>query len=114
MQGINAVKEGHSRAKGRRIGSVEEEALETFAALKKAQQMEHELRNFVTGHYGMDAWQQIIRIQAVKQNASPAISPLGLWYGAGRGAGPSGRWEIYCVRSSILGVSQAVCWSCLK
>ena len=64
MQGINAVKEGHSRAKGRRIGSVEEEALETFAALKKAQQMENELRNFITGQYGMNAWQQIIKIQA--------------------------------------------------
>ncbi len=64
MQGINAVKEGHSKAKGRRIGSVEEEALETFATLKKAQQMEYELRNFVTGYYGVDAWQQIIRIQA--------------------------------------------------
>jgi len=64
MQGINAVKEGHSKAKGRRIGSVEEEALETFAALKKAQQMENELRNFITGHYGMNAWQQIIKIQA--------------------------------------------------
>ena len=64
MQGINAVKEGHSKAKGRRIGSVEEEALETFAALKKAQQMENELRNFITGQYGMNAWQQIIKIQA--------------------------------------------------
>ena len=64
MQGINAVKEGHSRAKGRRIGSVEEEALETFAAMKKAEQMENELRNFITGHYGMNAWQQIIKIQA--------------------------------------------------
>ena len=39
MQGINAVKEGHSKAKGRRIGSVEEEALETFAAMKKAEQI---------------------------------------------------------------------------
>ena len=64
MQGINAVKEGHSRAKGRRIGSVEEEALETFAAMKKAEQMENELRNFITGQYGMNAWQQIIKIQA--------------------------------------------------
>lgn len=64
MQGINAVKEGHSRAKGRRIGSVEEEALETFAAMKKAEQMEHELRNFITSQYGMTAWQQIIKIQA--------------------------------------------------
>lgn len=64
MQGINAVKEGHSKAKGRRIGSVEEEALETFAAMKKAEQMENELRNFITGQYGMNAWQQIIKIQA--------------------------------------------------
>ena len=64
MQGINAVKEGHSRAKGRRIGSVEEEALETFAAMKKAEQMEHELRNFITSQYGIHAWQQIIKIQA--------------------------------------------------
>lgn len=64
MQGINAVKESHSKAKGRRIGSVEEEALETFATMKKAEQMEHELRNFITGHYGMNAWQQIIKIQA--------------------------------------------------
>ena len=64
MQGINAVKEGHSRAKGRRIGSVEEEALETFAAMKKAEQMENELRNFITAQYGMNAWQQIIKIQA--------------------------------------------------
>lgn len=64
MQGINAVKEGHSKAKGRRIGSVEEEALETFAAMKKAEQMENELRNFITGQYGMTAWQQIIKIQA--------------------------------------------------
>ena len=64
MQGINAVKEGHSKAKSRRIGSVEEEALETFAALKKAQQMENELRNFITGQYGMNAWRQIIKIQA--------------------------------------------------
>ena len=26
--------------------------------------MENELRNFVIGHYGMNAWQQILRLQA--------------------------------------------------
>ena len=26
--------------------------------------MENELRNFITGQYGMNAWQQIIKIQA--------------------------------------------------
>ena len=57
------IKTSHGIAKSRRFGSVEEEALESFAALKKAQQMENELRNFVIGHYGMNAWQQIIRLQ---------------------------------------------------
>ena len=63
MNAINAVKTSHSKAKGRRFGSVEEEALETFAAKKKAEQMENELRNFVIGQHGMNAWQEIIRIQ---------------------------------------------------
>ena len=64
MNAINAVKTSHSKAKGRRFGSVEEEALETFAAKKKAEQMENDLRNFIIGQYGVNAWQDIIRIQA--------------------------------------------------
>jgi len=64
MNAINAVKTEHSKAKGRRFGSVEEEALETFAAKKKAEQMENDLRNFIVGQYGVNAWQDIIRIQA--------------------------------------------------
>lgn len=64
MNAIHAVKNEHSKAKGRRFGSVEEEALETFAAKKKAEQMENELRNFIIGQYGVNAWQDIIRIQA--------------------------------------------------
>jgi len=64
MNAINAVKTSHSKAKGRRFGSVEEEALETFAAKKKAEQMENDLRNFIVGQYGVNAWQDIIRIQA--------------------------------------------------
>ena len=35
MGAIQQVKEGHNKAKGRSFGSVEEEALESFAALKK-------------------------------------------------------------------------------
>src|SRR6056300_1627284 len=64
MNAIHDVKKGHEKAKGRRFGSVEEEALETFAAKKKAEQMEDELRNFIIGQYGVNAWQDIIRIQA--------------------------------------------------
>mgnify|MGYP007073235638 FL=1 len=63
MGAIQNIKTHHATAKSRRFGSVEEEALESFAALKKAEQMENELRNFVIGHYGMNAWQQIIRLQ---------------------------------------------------
>ena len=64
MGAIQDVKEGHNKAKGRTFGSVEEEALEAFAALKKAQQMENELRNFVNLSYGPNAWAEVLRIQA--------------------------------------------------
>ena len=63
MGAIQEVKEGHNKAKGRSFGCVEEEALESFAALKKAQQMENELRNFVNLNYGPNAWNEVIRIQ---------------------------------------------------
>jgi len=46
------------------FGSVEEEALETFAMKKKAIAMENELRNFVNLNYGPNAWNEVIRIQA--------------------------------------------------
>jgi len=64
MGAIQNIKTQHATAKSRRFGSVEEEALESFAALKKAEKLENELRNFVIGHYGMNAWQQILRLQA--------------------------------------------------
>ena len=64
MGAIQDVKEGHNNKKGRSFGSVEEESLETFAALKKAQQMEDELRSFVNLNYGPNAWNEVIRLQA--------------------------------------------------
>ena len=69
MGAIQSVKDGHDKAKGRRFGSVEEEALETYAAKKKAEKMENELRNFVTGQYGFNAWSDIIRIQGQLRKA---------------------------------------------
>mgnify|MGYP000931133421 CR=1 FL=1 len=68
MGAIQEVKEGHKKAKGGAYGSVEEEALESFAALKKAQQMENELRTFVNMHYGPNAWAEVLRIQANIRN----------------------------------------------
>ena len=64
MGAIQAVKEGHSKKKNRMFGSVEEEALETFAMKKKAIAMENELRTFVNMNYGPNAWIEVIRIQA--------------------------------------------------
>ena len=64
MSAIQAVKEGHSKKKNRMFGSVEEEALETFAMKKKAIAMENELRNFVNLNYGPNAWNEVIHIQA--------------------------------------------------
>jgi len=64
MGAIQDVKDGHKKSKGRTFGSVEEEALETFAAKKKAEQMESELRTFVNYSHGPNAWNEVIRIQA--------------------------------------------------
>ena len=64
MGAIQAVKEGHNKKKSRMFGSVEEEALETFAMKKKAIAMENELRTFVNMNYGPNAWNEVIRIQA--------------------------------------------------
>ena len=74
MGALQEVKEGHTKAKGRSFGSVEEEALESFAALKKAQQMEHELRQFVNFNYGHNAWNEVIRIQVdIRKKKKEAI-----------------------------------------
>jgi len=64
MGAIQDVKTSHDKAKGKRFGSVEEEALETFAAKKKAERMEEELRNFINMNYGSGAWNQVLKIQA--------------------------------------------------
>ena len=64
MGAIQTVKEGHNKKKNRMFGSVEEEALETFAMKKKAIAMENELRTFVNMNYGPNAWNEVIRIQA--------------------------------------------------
>jgi len=64
MGAIQAVKDGHKKKKSRSFGSVEEEALETFAAVKEAERMERELRNFVNLSHGPNAWNEVLRIQA--------------------------------------------------
>ena len=74
MGAIQDVKDGHSKKKNRIFGSVEEEALETFAIKKKAIAMENDLRNFVNLSYGPNAWNEVIRIQAdIRKQKKEAI-----------------------------------------
>lgn len=64
MGAIKDVREGAAKKKKKTYGSIEEEAFEEFAALKEAERMENELRQFVNINYGPDSWNQIVRIQA--------------------------------------------------
>jgi molecular chaperone GrpE (heat shock protein) len=65
MGAIQDIKDGHKKqSSGKSFGSVEEESLETFAALKKAEQMENDLRSFINFEYGPNAWNEVLRIQA--------------------------------------------------
>ena len=74
MGAIQDVKEGHNKKKNRVFGSVEEEALETFAIKKKAIAMENDLRNFVNLSYGPNAWNEVLRIQAdIRKQKKEAI-----------------------------------------
>ena len=43
--------------------SVEQEAIEVFAAKKKAEQMREELRQYISWTMGQSAWDQLIRME---------------------------------------------------
>ena len=42
-------------------GSVEEVALQSFSAKKKLAKQRQDLKNIITAHYGMTAWDEILR-----------------------------------------------------
>ena len=54
-------------------GSIEQVAIESFAAKKKLNKQRDELKNFLIGHYGMQAWDDLIkeegRIRKARQEA---------------------------------------------
>ncbi len=62
MNAIENIK-NPPKQKIKKIANVEQEALDTFAAKKKAEAMEGELKNFMIATYGMKAWDEILRIQ---------------------------------------------------
>lgn len=69
MGAIGEIKSAHEKAKRKKFGSVEEEALQTYAALKKAEKMEAELKNFLIANYGFNAWNDVLRIQGELRKA---------------------------------------------
>ena len=54
-------------------GSIQQVAIESFAAKKKLSKQRDELKNFLIGHYGMQAWDDLIkeegRIRKARQEA---------------------------------------------
>ena len=64
MGAIADVKQAHQQKKSSRFKNVEEQALDTYQALKKAEKMEQELKNFLIANYGFKAWNDLMRIQA--------------------------------------------------
>ena len=94
MGAIKDVKEGANKAKAKKkYGSIEEEAFEEFAALKEAERMENELRQFVNMNYGPQSWAQIVKLQAdirireqearlqAEREREEAIERLCIWIG---------------------------------
>tara|TARA_B100001059_G_C17641524_1_gene479671 strand:- start:19 stop:462 length:444 start_codon:yes stop_codon:yes gene_type:complete len=74
--GIDAARGAHTKKKNTGFISVEEEALQTFTAKRKADEIEKELREFIIYTLGGAAWTQLIEIrgQVRKQRASVALA----------------------------------------
>lgn len=91
MGAIKDVKDGANKKKKKMYGSIEEEAFEEFAALKEAERMEQELRQFVNMNYGPESWNQIVKLQAeirvreqeailqAKRDREEAIEKICIW-----------------------------------
>ena len=62
MSAIENVKNPANK-KSKKVANVEQEALDEFAAKKKAEQMEGELKNYMIATFGMKAWDELLRIQ---------------------------------------------------
>jgi hypothetical protein len=57
------IRAGHYSTRGR-FKNVEETALDTYLAMKEAADMEYQLKNMLTGKYGLSAWEDLQKIQA--------------------------------------------------
>lgn len=62
MNAIESVR-NPKKKKYKKVGNVEQEALDEFAAKKKADAMETELKNYIIATFGMNSWNELLRIQ---------------------------------------------------
>ena len=60
---IDQIKDEHNTAKSKRRGSVEEEALHTFMAKKKAEDMRAQLKQIIILTRGMGAWEELLQTE---------------------------------------------------
>tara|TARA_R110000796_G_scaffold9103_3_gene31288 strand:- start:193 stop:606 length:414 start_codon:yes stop_codon:yes gene_type:complete len=60
---IDEIKHGHTKSKKSPFSSVEEEALSTFAAKKKAEDLEEELKKYVIMTRGIFAWRELLQLR---------------------------------------------------
>lgn len=61
---IDEITHQHNKKKSSVFRSVEEEALDTFMAKKKAEDLENQLREIILYSRGMGAWQELVRLRA--------------------------------------------------
>ena len=71
MSAVSDISEAEKQAQNPPIfkklmfkGSIEQEAMELFAAKKKAQQMRDELKNYISWTYGISHWEELLRMEA--------------------------------------------------
>lgn len=62
FDGIDAAKHQHSQKKNRSL-SANEEAMSTFIAKTKAQDLERDLRELIVSTRGLSAWHELIRLR---------------------------------------------------
>jgi Skp family chaperone for outer membrane proteins len=61
---IDDIRNDHNKAKGNPLRSANEEAMQTFIAKKKAEDIEKELRNIVIATRGMNGWHELQKLRA--------------------------------------------------
>lgn len=60
---VDDVESAHRKAKSRRVGSVNEEALETWQHVRQVKQQEEQLRLMIISQHGMQAYDQLVKLR---------------------------------------------------